>query len=107
MLAVLLAATVAYAAPSVPPAGKYVYVETISGHKADVTAIDVAYKGASIELNSETKPQDEHSFGAYVQARQTFDSSTLDLERYHAEVALGCSELEYSVDVDGPAAHVG
>jgi hypothetical protein len=111
MLAVLLAATLGYNAPiaaaAAPPAGTYRYVETVKGRPADVSTIELKYAGPSIFLKEETKPQDERSFGAYVLTHTSFDSSSLEMLGYHAEVAVGCSALEYDIDVNGQSARVG
>src|SRR5579862_7547578 len=90
MFSLLLAATIGVATAPAPPTGRYVYVETVGGRKATVSAIVVSRNGSSIELNADMKPQDEPD-GAYVQTRSLYDASTLDLIKYRAMVAVGCS----------------
>ena len=108
MLALLLAATVGYyVPPAAPPAGRYVYVETVGSKRTNVTAIEVKYDGASIDVNESIKPEDQHAIGPFVDTKATLDASSLDLVAYHATIGEGCSQLAYDVDVQGAAAKVG
>lgn len=101
MLSLVLAAIIA------PPAGHYFYVERVDGRVRDVSAVLVTRTGSSIELDEDMKPKNESPEVAYVETKSTYDPATLDLMKYHATVAIGCSALDYTIDADGQSVRAG